>query len=116
MTPPSIRLFDSSAGIYEASFVERPNRFLVRANLDGAIVDAHCPNPGRLLEIFVPGAALILQKRREDRQNRGNRKPRLKYSLIAARHRGVLVPMASVWEPRRKLPPPTTRPIWTPKR
>ena len=95
MTVPGCKLFDRSRGIHEATFVERPNRFVVRCNLDGTVVEAHCPNPGRLLEILLPGTALLLQKQQEHPDRRGSRRPRLGYSLVAARHRGILVPLAS---------------------
>lgn len=95
MTDPGYKLFDRSYGIYEAAFVERPNRFLVHCDLEGTVVAAHCPNPGRLLEILVPGTPLLLQKRPEHPDRRGSRRRRLGYSLVAARHRGILIPLAS---------------------
>ena len=48
--------------LYRATFVERPNRFIVRADLDGAIVTCHMPNPGRLWELLFPGTSLMLRK------------------------------------------------------
>ncbi len=44
----------------DARFVSRPNRFRVRADFHGVRVGAHLPNPGRLRELLVPGAALRL--------------------------------------------------------
>jgi sugar fermentation stimulation protein A len=103
LTTRSFKLFDPSGAsgrrssrLHEASFIERPNRFIVRAELDGAVVDAHCPNPGRLLEILVPGTSLLLAEKRRGPERRGKRGPRLPYSLIAARHRGIIIPLASV--------------------
>ena len=52
----------------EAEFIERPNRFLTRVRLDGNIVDSHLPDPGRLKELLIPGARLLLKK--ENNQNR----------------------------------------------
>lgn len=44
-----------------ATFVERPNRFVVACRLEtGAQVGAYLPNPGRLRELLLPGAALTL--------------------------------------------------------
>lgn len=43
-----------------AVFEERPNRFLVRATAEGRSVLAACGDPGRLRELLVPGAALLL--------------------------------------------------------
>jgi len=95
LTASGFSLFDSSDDLREASFIERPNRFVVRVDLGGTIVGAHCPNPGRLLEILVPGAALLLQKRPERPDRRGNTKRRLQYSLVASRQRGILIPLVS---------------------
>lgn len=45
-----------------ASFVDRPNRFLVRARLDhGTEVDAYLPNTARLWDLLVPGVRLVLR-------------------------------------------------------
>ncbi len=51
-----------------ATFVERPNRFLVLARLPGGeVVRAHCPDPGRLRELLIPGATLFLSRAAESR-------------------------------------------------
>ena len=52
----------------EAVFIERPNRFLTKVKLDGDIVDSHLPDPGRLKELLIPGARLLIK--REDGKNR----------------------------------------------
>ena len=46
----------------EGLFLERPNRFIVIADTPTGIIRAHCPNPGRLIEILTPGRKLIFQK------------------------------------------------------
>ncbi|MDK2959225.1 MAG: sugar fermentation stimulation protein [Synergistaceae bacterium] len=43
-----------------ARFIDRPNRFLVRCELEGRPVSAFLPNPGRLWEILLPGTELLL--------------------------------------------------------
>jgi sugar fermentation stimulation protein A len=49
--------------IIPARFVDRPNRFLVTAELDdGREVVAHLPNTGRLENIVAPGGRLLLRK------------------------------------------------------
>lgn len=48
--------------LVEALFVARPNRFLVEALLDGAVVQAHLADRGRLLNTLVPGARLLLAR------------------------------------------------------
>jgi sugar fermentation stimulation protein A len=54
-----LRLFDKP---FHASFVERPNRFLVECTSDGRRLQAFLPNPGRLRELLFPGAILHLIK------------------------------------------------------
>lgn len=46
--------------LVEALFLSRPNRFLIEAELDGAIVFAHLADRGRLKDTLVPGARLLL--------------------------------------------------------
>jgi sugar fermentation stimulation protein A len=96
LTNPGCRLFESPGDLYEASFVERPNRFVVRGDLAGRIVEAHCPNPGRLREILLPGTTLLLQKRPEHPGPRKNGESGRGYRLVAARYRGILIPLVSV--------------------
>lgn len=45
-----------------ATFLERPNRFVIHARLhaNGQTVRAHCPNPGRMHELMIPGATVYL--------------------------------------------------------
>ncbi len=51
----------SSDAIIRASFLERPNRFLVRCfSKELGEVEAHLPNPGRLWGLLLPGATLYL--------------------------------------------------------
>lgn len=50
------------------------------------MVRAHCPNPGRLWEVFTPGAPLILQYS-------GNPERSTPYSLVAAEYQGKYLPL-----------------------
>ncbi len=45
----------------EAVFVERLNRFVVECTLRGRTIRAYLPNPGRLWELLLPGATLLLE-------------------------------------------------------
>jgi sugar fermentation stimulation protein A len=47
-----------------ADFLERPNRFrvVVRRVADGVVVDAHCPDPGRLRELLLPGVRVHISR------------------------------------------------------
>ncbi len=48
--------------VLAARFVDRPNRFLVVAELDdGRRVDAYLPNTGRLTHLCVPGRPIVLR-------------------------------------------------------
>jgi len=49
------------SGPVRAAFVSRPNRFIVRAQSPAlGDFDAYMPNPGRLRELLLPGATLLL--------------------------------------------------------
>ncbi len=58
-------------------FIERPNRFIAKVSMNGAIETVHVKNTGRCREILIPGATVILEK-----ANNEGRKT--SYSLIAA--------------------------------
>jgi len=46
--------------IIRATFLKRPNRFLVRCKWKGRILSAFLPNPGRLRELLFPGRIIHL--------------------------------------------------------
>ena len=54
--------------LLEARFIDRPNRFLSRVELDGKIVESHLPDPGRLKELLKFGVKILVKK--EDGNNR----------------------------------------------
>jgi len=64
-----------------AGFLARPNRFVVRCDLDGKTINAYLPNPGRLWELLLPGCRLYLA------ENRGGVK--LPYTVVAMEKEGV---------------------------
>ncbi|MGD8867437.1 MAG: hypothetical protein PVI01_07395, partial [Gemmatimonadales bacterium] len=41
--------------LIEARFRDRPNRFLSIVELQGELLEAHLPDPGRLRELLTPG-------------------------------------------------------------
>jgi len=48
--------------VLQGRFIERPHRFAARVELaDGAIVDAHVANPGRLTGVLSPGCRVALE-------------------------------------------------------
>ncbi len=76
-----MRLFNNVA---EAVFVGRPNRFVVRCRLGQKVISAYLPNPGRLSELFLPGARLLLEKS-------PNKDRKLPYTVVAVLRRGYPV-------------------------
>jgi sugar fermentation stimulation protein A len=56
-----LRLFHK---VETASFLSRPNRFLVRCEQGGSIIEAFLPNPGRLMELLLPGQRLYVVRER----------------------------------------------------
>ncbi len=61
--------------IIKAQFIERPNRFIAKCDLDGKIIIAHVRNTGRCRELLVPGVTVYLEK-----MDNGKRKT--EFSLI----------------------------------
>ena len=47
--------------VLQGQFVDRPNQFLVRCRLDGRLIRAFMPNPGRMHELLFPGVTLYLE-------------------------------------------------------
>jgi len=68
----------------EARFIDRPNRFLTRAEYKGTIVESHLPDPGRLKELLKPGVRILLK--RESGENR-----KTKFSTQAVYHDNILI-------------------------
>ena len=48
--------------LFEAQFIDRPNRFLTRVEYNGKIVESHLPDPGRLKELLKPGVSILIKK------------------------------------------------------
>lgn len=72
----------------EGIFISRPNRFIVTAKTQEGIIRAHCPNPGRLQEILIPGRRLIFEKS-------SNPERRTTHTLAAAYYKGKIIPLYS---------------------
>ena len=70
--------------IYEAVFINRPNRFNARVLLNGEEIVVHVPNTGRCKEILIEGSKVLLRE-----ENNPNRKTR--YDLIAAYKGDILI-------------------------
>lgn len=72
----------------KATFIERPNRFVAKVNLNGEDIYCHVKNTGRCKELLVPGAAVWL----EDSENP---KRKYRYSLVTVQKGDRLVNMDS---------------------
>lgn len=66
------------------TFLARPNRFVARVLIGGEETVCHVKNTGRLRELLLPGAAVVLQ--RSDNPAR-----KTAYDLIAVEHEGRIV-------------------------
>lgn len=76
----------------EGIFRSRPNRFVALVETPRGLIRAHCPNPGRLREILLPGSPVLL----ETAPTADSSVPRsTQATLVAVNHRGLWVPLAS---------------------
>lgn len=75
----------SPGKILRGRFIERPNRFLVRCEMDGRLVEAFLPNPGRLWELLLDGAELFLNYEGD------NPLRKTRYTVVAAKRDGSTV-------------------------
>ncbi len=66
----------------EAKFLERPNRFVAKVEVDGSVETVHVKNTGRCRELLLPGVKVILSE--ADNPNRKTR-----YDLIAVEKTGL---------------------------
>lgn len=74
----------ASGPLLEATFVGRPNQFLVDARMNGRIVRAHMADRGRLLDLLVPNAQLLLAPRDDVGRKTA-------FQVIGVYHEGELV-------------------------
>lgn len=72
-----------------ATFVARPNRFLVLARIDGRRVRVASRDPGRLQELLVPGAELLVAPTADPTR-------RTEATLHVVRHAGLWVSVVPV--------------------
>ncbi len=72
------------SNITKAVFIDRPNRFIAHAAVDGHIETVHVKNTGRCKELLLPGAEVYLTAP-------GTPGRKTKYDLIAVRKSGGLL-------------------------
>ncbi|MEE9166322.1 MAG: DNA/RNA nuclease SfsA [Candidatus Neomarinimicrobiota bacterium] len=73
----------------DATFVERPNRFLTVVEIGDTQVESHLPDPGRLKELLVPGARLKVRK--VFRENSSPRKTEWTTVMVKTGHQWVSI-------------------------
>lgn len=74
--------------IEEATFLERPNRFLAYASIRGKKEVVHVKNTGRCAELLIPGATIYVQES-------DNPERKTKWDLIAVKKQNRLINMDS---------------------
>jgi len=70
--------------VVDGIFLERPNRYLARVEVDGQEIKAHVPDPGRLPGLMIPGRRVRLA------YNPGPKR-KTDYSLVLVRHGDIWV-------------------------
>ena len=76
------------SNVHKGVLIDRPNRFLAKVQLDNEIILAFVPNPGRMLELMIPGKKVFL------REKSGSHR-KTDYDLIAVYYKGLIVSIDS---------------------
>lgn len=76
--------------LHEATVVERPNRFLVIAEMDGNTIRCHLHDPGRLKELIYPGNKVMVREKHSLKTD---------YSVVCADDNGEWVLIDSRYHP-----------------
>lgn len=74
--------------IVKGTFLERPNRFLARVQIEDVINTSFVPNPGRMRELLIPSREVLLREVK-------NEKRKTQYDLIAVPVKGCVVSIDS---------------------
>lgn len=76
--------------IQKGTFIERPNRFVAKVNINGIEETVHVKNTGRCKELLVPGAEVYLE---DFMDKMGTRK--MRYSLVGVKKGSLMINMDS---------------------
>ncbi len=68
--------------ILKAHLISRPNRFLIECDLEGRVIHAFLPNPGRLQELLLPGRLVYLV------EEKGSPHRKTRYTAVAILRQG----------------------------
>jgi sugar fermentation stimulation protein A len=82
MPEARLRIFDK---VILARFLSRSNRFVVHCEMGGRKVRAYLPNPGKLRELLLPGAKVMLVEKHCDSA------ARTRFICVAVEREGVPV-------------------------
>lgn len=74
--------------LVEGRFVERKNRFLAAVMVESRLVLAHVPNSGRMGELLVPGASVLLLPKEGTKRKTG-------FALLLVKYQGSWVAIDS---------------------
>ena len=75
--------------LINATFIERPNRFITIIEINGELHRSHLPDPGRLKELLTPNAKLLVRPAPEA----SGRKTA--FSTVMVEHKGQLISLVS---------------------
>ena len=75
--------------LLNATFISRPNRFITIVKIDNKLYKSHLADPGRLKELLLPGAKLLVH------QVRGVSNRKTNFSTIMINHKGQLISLVS---------------------
>ena len=62
-SPPDLLEGPLFTDILKGTFIRRPNRFVIHCAVEGGVLEAYLPNPGRLWELLLPGCTVYLVRR-----------------------------------------------------
>lgn len=86
--PDGDQLLSDSSRIYKGIFIERPNRFLGRVDLNDHVVDVFIPNPGRMHELLIPRREVYIREAFHEGR-------KTNYNMIGMVHDDVVVSIDS---------------------
>ncbi|MDZ4165738.1 MAG: DNA/RNA nuclease SfsA [Smithellaceae bacterium] len=85
LPPPNLLEVPLFPHITKGTFLQRPNRFVIHCAVDGAVLEAYLPNPGRLWELLLPGRIVYLVPKPPGGSGR------LDYMAVAVEREGIPV-------------------------
>ena len=75
--------------LINATFIERPNRFITIIEINGELHRSHLPDPGRLKELLTPNAKLLVRRAPEASYRKTS------FSTVMVEHKGQLISLVS---------------------